>query len=130
MDDDSEIVVADIPGLIEGAAEGKGLGHQFLRHVERARVLAVLVDLAPYDQRTPTSSSRVLLQELEAYQPELSRAATRSPGFEGRRRTFDPPEGALLISSVTGTASTLRSVRWPPSFAKPARPRVKLRKTS
>src|SRR5437763_14835997 len=43
--DDSEVVVADVPGLIEGAAEGRGLGHQFPRHVERARVLAVLVDL-------------------------------------------------------------------------------------
>ena len=64
LDDDFEMVVADIPGLIEGAADGKGLGHQFLRHVERARVLCVLVDLAPYDQRSPEEQLDVLVREL------------------------------------------------------------------
>src|SRR5690606_13761737 len=46
LDDGFEMVVADIPGLIEGASEGKGHGHQFLRHIERARALVILVDLA------------------------------------------------------------------------------------
>src|SRR3546814_8461205 len=55
-DDGVEIVVADLPGLIEGAAEGKGLGRQFLRHVERARVLVVMVDLAPSAMHSPARS--------------------------------------------------------------------------
>jgi GTPase len=69
--DDVEIVVADVPGLIEGASEGRGLGHQFLRHVERARALCVLVDLAAADETSPEEQERVLLGELGAYRPEL-----------------------------------------------------------
>src|SRR5262252_7609540 len=68
---DHEYVVADIPGLIEGAAEGRGLGHEFLRHVERARVLVLLLDLAAIDGRSPEEQEAVLLHELGAYRPEL-----------------------------------------------------------
>jgi GTP-binding protein len=68
---DHEFVLADIPGLIEGAAEGRGLGHRFLRHVERTRVLVVLLDLAPMDGRPPDEQERVLLDELGRYQPDL-----------------------------------------------------------
>src|SRR5262249_57824281 len=68
---DHEFVLADVPGLIEGAADGKGLGHQFLRHVERARVLVLLLDLAPIDGRPPAEQERVLLDELARYEPRL-----------------------------------------------------------
>ena len=98
---DSEFVVADIPGLIEGASEGRGLGHQFLRHVERARVLVVLLDLASVEGRSPADQERVLLDELGRYEPQLlerprlvigTKADVATPGTE-----FD----GMRISAVT-----------------------------
>jgi GTP-binding protein len=71
VDDDTNFVVADIPGLIEGASEGRGLGHQFLRHIERARVLCLLIDLANLDDVEPADQERILLHELGKYQPDL-----------------------------------------------------------
>jgi GTP-binding protein len=71
IDESTEFVVADIPGIIEGASEGRGLGHQFLRHIERARALCILVDLAPMDGMAPDEQERILLRELEAYDPAL-----------------------------------------------------------
>lgn len=64
-------VMADIPGLIEGASQGAGLGHQFLRHVERSGLLVQVVDASGLEGRDPVDDLRVVRQELEAYQPEL-----------------------------------------------------------
>ena len=64
-------VIADIPGLIEGASEGVGLGHQFLRHIERTRVLIHLVDAASTEGRDPIDDIYKINKELEAYDPKL-----------------------------------------------------------
>lgn len=66
------LLVADIPGLIEGAAEGAGLGHDFLRHVERTSLLLHLVDAAPGEERDPVEDYRTIRRELEAFAPELA----------------------------------------------------------
>ncbi|NBW90879.1 MAG: GTPase ObgE [Actinobacteria bacterium] len=71
LDAETEFIIADIPGIIEGASQGKGLGHQFLRHIERARVLCVLVDLAPMDGMSAAEQERILLHELGEYRPDL-----------------------------------------------------------
>ncbi|MGH9105121.1 MAG: GTPase ObgE [Acidimicrobiales bacterium] len=99
-----ELVVADIPGLVEGASQGRGLGHRFLRHIERARVLLVLVDLAPGGGRPPAEQERVLVSELASHEPTLlqrprlvvgSRADLASE--EGRAASGPP-----AVSAVTG----------------------------
>ena len=98
---DTEFVVADIPGLIEGASEGRGLGHQFLRHVERARVLLVLLDLASLEGRSPADQERVLLEELGRYEPAL---LERPRLVIGTKADVAPPDvefDGMRISAVT-----------------------------
>jgi GTP-binding protein len=97
---DHEFVLADIPGLVEGAAAGRGLGHQFLRHVERARVLVLLLDLASVDGRSAADQETVLLTELAQYKPELLDRPRLVVGNKADVATDEEFEG-LRISAVT-----------------------------
>jgi GTP-binding protein len=123
--DDVEMVIADIPGLIEGASEGKGLGHQFLRHVERARALVVLVDLAPIDDRPPVEQEAILLRELGQHRPDLlerprlvvgSKADIATAEFDGHRISGVTGEGvpALIGRMAEAVAEARRAVVAPP----------------
>jgi GTP-binding protein len=108
--DGTEFVMADIPGLVEGAAEGKGLGHRFLRHIERARVLVVLLDLDPSATHVPGEQLRILLGELGGYQPELLHRPRIVVGSKhdllGPPAAGGAPGGGahceLVLSSATG----------------------------
>ena len=101
------LTLADIPGIIEGAAEGKGLGHDFLRHIERTKVLLFLIDLGDED---PVATYETLEQELEQHSPvfadrprivALNKAdiPENREAFESLRHRFEDP---ILISGVTG----------------------------
>jgi GTPase len=65
------VILADIPGLIDGASRNRGLGHQFLRHIERCRVLLIMIDIAGTEERDPLDDYAALLQELRLYSEEL-----------------------------------------------------------
>jgi len=133
VDEHSTFVIADLPGLIAGAAQGKGLGHRFLRHTERTRLLVHLVDLDPMNDREPVQDWQTIQDELAAYSDELAGrpqivAANKSelPGTEERRRAiedFCAVRGLSFhpISAVTGLglpalvrdiAGRLASERW------------------
>lgn len=114
LDPDRTFVMADIPGLIEGAHEGKGLGIRFLKHVERTRLLVHLIDVAEISNRDPREDYRVILAELESFSPAVAGkpmllvasrvdAAGNGQRLEALRR-FAEQRGERLyeISGVTG----------------------------
>ncbi len=98
--DDTDLVVADVPGLIEGASEGRGLGHQFLRHVERARVLVHVLDCASYEQRDPRDDLRTVLDELAAYD-----------AGSGGRLQFSTRPALVVLNKVDADRETAEIVR-------------------
>jgi GTP-binding protein len=127
-DGERQLVLADIPGLIEGAAEGAGLGHEFLAHVERCRVLVHLVAIDPYEERPPAEAYRTVRDELAAHGAGLDRlpelvVLSKSDllperDVEERRSALSQETGrrAVAISSATGagleelTAALFRAV--------------------
>jgi GTP-binding protein len=128
VDAERTFVIADLPGLIPGAALGKGLGHQFLRHTERTRLLLHMLDLDPGTGRDPIDDFHVINGELAAYSPELARrpqlvvanksdlpeAAPRRDKIEQycaandlRLFVISAATGAGLVELVRGIASAL-----------------------
>ena len=104
---EQEFVMADLPGLIEGASEGAGLGDRFLRHIERARVLVYLIDLSSVDGATPREQLEVLRRELGSYQPNLMTRPSIVVGSKSDMLAIEdwgedgPTDAALAISSIT-----------------------------
>lgn len=105
--DDREFVVADIPGLIEGAAEGKGLGHAFLRHAERARALLILLDPSTLQEDDVATQLRVLRGELQEHSPDL--AARPSVVAVSKGELPGAAEGAAELSATVGETVMLFS---------------------
>jgi GTP-binding protein len=100
--DGTEFVMADIPGLVEGAASGKGLGDRFLRHIERARVLVVLIDLDPLAVHMPAEQLRILLGELGDYQAEL---LERPRIVVGSKQDLSDADAAAVATNAAAAAT-------------------------
>ncbi len=115
MEGGQGFVIADIPGLIEGASEGVGLGFEFLRHIERCRVLIHMVDAAGVEGRDPVADIKAIQKELETYSPEIAKrpqviAANKIDAIVGDeneiiaklRAEFEPQIKVIPISAVSG----------------------------
>ena len=106
---DREFVLADIPGLIEGAAEGRGLGHEFLRHTERASVLVILLDPAETQINTPLEQLEILTREIADYSRELSErpqlVLVNKCDLSDVTQIVDAT-GAVPVSALTGEGIT------------------------
>lgn len=103
--DEREFVLADIPGLIEGAASGKGLGHEFLRHVERARVLVILLDPSDLQEKTPQEQLEILTREIADYSTSLAarpRLLLINKADLGNFEDLAETLGARPVSAITG----------------------------
>ena len=102
LDDDTNFVVADIPGLIEGASEGRGLGHRFLRHVEQ-RGVVLLIDLVPMDEMSAQQQEETLLNELGQYRPDLlsARIVVGTKADMASTEIVKSFGDRLVISSIT-----------------------------
>ncbi len=123
---DRDFVVADVPGLIEGAHEGHGLGHQFLRHIERTKVIVHLVDVSGASGRDPVKDFDTIRRELELYNPELLKkphlvAANKIDAVDDPKRVTALEKRAkklklkfFQISAVAGTGvKDLVEAAWP-----------------
>ena len=119
LDVNRRLIVADIPGLIEGAAEGAGLGHRFLKHIERTGALLHLVDVMPVDGSDPVSNYNTIRKELERYSPDLASKAEivvlnkldLLPSDDRATIIANIAKELHLDSIITCSAATLEGVR-------------------
>jgi GTP-binding protein len=117
VDQNRSFVIADVPGLIEGASEGAGLGHQFLRHLARTRLLLHLVDIVPFDSNTdPVAEARAIVNELKKYdqtlyekprwlvlnKSDLLTPETRTANVKRFIKDFGWHGKSFIISALTG----------------------------
>ena len=131
IDADRALIMADIPGLIEGAHAGAGLGHEFLRHVERTGLLVHLLEPQPGDGSDPLANYRAIRGELEQHSTALAArgemvVVTKAdlPGAEAVRRKVADALGrdVLLISAVTGQGLNQLTGALAAALNKPAKP--------
>lgn len=112
------IRIADIPGLIEGAHEGIGLGHEFLRHIERTRLLLMVLDMGGTEGRDPLSDFEALRDELRLYKPELAKRPFRvvankmdEPGAEAHLARFREETGLEVVPVIAELGDGVAAVK-------------------